>query len=133
MKKVAIVGLLASVEFVAIQGMTVKGNTEQQSDAEHFHNIGWKAPARVQLADGTKLKKDSALIFVPSEDAINNNVNVQFLPMTKEDRKNNNVQVIITVTGALTNAVTIESVLDKTRDRVNVIPNKFNLGSVLVA
>jgi len=132
MKKVQIIGLLASVEFQAIQAMTKLGNVVNKGDAEHYHTIGWKAPARVQLAD-VKIKKDDSLIFIPSQEAIDNNVNVQFLPMSKGDRKSLNVPVVITVNGSLTNAVTIDSTMDKSRDRVNVLSNKFNLGSVLVA
>ncbi|HID71055.1 MAG TPA: hypothetical protein EYP35_11555 [Desulfobacterales bacterium] len=122
MKKVAIIGLLASVEYEAIQGMTVLGNTEQKADAEHYATIGYKCPARVQLAD-VKVDEDSTLIFVPSKEAIEQNVNVQFLPMSEEDREHNNYEVIITVMGALTSS---------TGKKLNVIPNKFNLGSVLV-
>ena len=124
MKKIAIIGMLASVQYEAIQGMTKLGNLEQKEDAEHYHTIGHKCPVRIQLADGANLEKDSTLIFVPSEDAINLNVNVQFLPMTKDDRESGNVEAIVTVMGSLS--------ID-TGIKLNVIPNKFNLGSVLVA
>jgi len=122
MKKVAIIGMLASIEYEAIQGMTKLGNVEQQNDAEHYATIGFSCPARIQL-DKVKIKKDSTLIFVPSKLAIENNVDVQFLPMSKDDRKNRNVEVVVKVQGALTII---------TGSKLNVIPNKFDLGQVVV-
>ena len=124
MKKLQIVGMLASVEYEAIQGMTVLGNVEQGATAEHYHNIGFKCPVRVQLEGSANIEESSSLIFVPSADAIEHNVNVQFLPMTDEDRANKNVQAVVTVMGYLTLP---------TGKKLNVIPNKFNLGSVVVA
>ena len=124
MKKLQIVGMLASVEYEAIQGMTVLGNLEQSAEAEHYHTIGYKCPVRVQLEGTAKLKKDTELIFVPSPDAIEQNINVQFLPMSKEDRQNKNVEAVVTVMGHLTLP---------TGKTLNVIPNKFPLGKVVVA
>jgi len=122
MKKVAIIGLLASVQYEVIQGVTILGNVANGGDAEHIHNIGYKCPVRIQL-DNCKIKKNSVIQFVPSQDAIQYNVNVQFLPMSKADRKSCNVEAVVTVTGAITLA---------TGSKLNVIPNKFNLGSVVI-
>lgn len=120
MRKLQIIGMLASIEFEAIVSGTVSGDPIQKRESINNHVIGHKCPVRIQL-DG-KIKKDSVLLFIPSKLAIDNNVNVQFLPYTNEDRKNGNIEAVVTVMGEITLV---------TGSRLNVIPNKFPLGSVI--
>jgi len=125
MKKLQIVGLLASVVYEEIKASTVMGDTANKVNAGHIHTIGYKCPARVQLdtSASVKIKKGQSLIHIPSADAIKHNITVKFLPMSKEDRKQLNVEVVICVDGQLTN---------ETGKRLNVIPNKFDLGAVVI-